>query len=77
MMNISTVKKKYRSIKEGAPEWLFRSGTFYLVPRAHIVLEPGCPDHVKQTLYWAQREGYVKLVANIPEAEFTWERLSQ
>ena len=65
----------YRTICTGEDDFRFVDG-FALVPRAMLHAMPNCPTNIRNELQWAVDRGYIKVVANIPEKEYAWEKLS-
>jgi len=67
---------KYKSIRESDTDFKFVAGVA-VVPRAMLHIMPDCPSHVRDTIAWAHHNGYIKSVANVPEAELVWEQLQK
>jgi hypothetical protein len=65
----------YKTIRTGDNDFHFVD-SFALVPRAMIHVLPDCPTNIRNELQWAVSQGYIKVVANIPEKEYAWEKLS-
>jgi hypothetical protein len=70
-----TTPRNYRTIRQGDPDWCFKADEFTLVSRTELEISELCPHSVKQALWRAIGDGHIKLVANIPEREFIWEKL--
>ena len=66
---------KYKSIKQGESDFCFTDG-ISLVPRASLELSPECSSYVKQMLVEAVNRGWIKCVAQVPEVEYTWEKIA-
>lgn len=74
-MNVyKTPPKNYRTICAGDPDFAFADGV-KLISRAAIEVSDRCPDYLKSAIRRAFNEGHIKLVANIPEREYMWEKL--
>jgi hypothetical protein len=75
-MNVyKTPPKNYRTIRQGDPDWQFSPDNLTLVARTGVELSEDCPDSVRLAIWRAIEGGHIKLVANIPEREFMWEKL--
>lgn len=75
-MNVyKTPPKNYRTIRQGDPDWQFSPDNVSLVSRAELEISELCPHSVKMAIWRAIGDGHIKLVANIPEREYMWEKL--
>ena len=75
-MNVyKTNPKNYRTIRQGDPDWQFIPDNLTLVARTGVELSKDCPDSVRLAIWRAIEGGHIKLVANIPEREYMWEKL--
>ena len=75
-MNVyKTTPRNYRKIRQGDPDWQFSPDNVTLVARASVELSKDCPDSVILAIRRAIEGGHIKLVANIPEREYMWEKL--
>jgi hypothetical protein len=75
-MNVyKTTPRNYCKIRQGDPDWHFKADEFTLVSRTELEISELCPHSVKQALWRAIGDGHIKLVANIPEREYMWEKL--
>lgn len=64
----------HKVIRQGSEEFHFVDG-FKIVPRASIEISELCPQNMSLMIQRAIGEGYIKTVAYIPDAEYTWEKL--
>jgi hypothetical protein len=65
----------YKKLVQGQEDFCFHAG-FVMVPRASLELSPECSSYVKQVIAEAVNRGWVKCVANVPEIEYTWEKVA-
>jgi hypothetical protein len=65
----------YKKLVQGQEDFCFHAG-FVMVPRASIEVSKECSEHIRQMLIYAVNEGWVKCVANVPEIEYTWEKIA-
>ena len=64
----------YKKIPQVDPEFHFKSG-FTICSRASLEISELCPEHIKLMIHRAMGEGYLKLVAYVPDTEYAWEKL--
>jgi len=75
-MNVyKTTPRNYRKIRQGDPDWHFSPDNVSFVSRSELEISELCPYNLKQALWRAIEGGHIKLVANIPEREYMWEKL--
>ena len=61
----------YKTIRQGDSDFHFVDG-MALIQRAMIHVLPDCPSNIRNELQWAVSQGYVKVVASVPETELMW-----
>jgi hypothetical protein len=66
----------YKTIRQGDNDFHFVDG-MALVPRAMLHVLPDCPANIRNDLQWAVSQGYVKVVASIPETELMWGKIQK
>lgn len=64
----------HKIIKQGESEWYFVDG-FTMVPRASLEISNICPSAMRLMIERAFTEGYLKIQAYVPDAEYAWEKL--
>jgi hypothetical protein len=74
MIQHKTPPKNYRTICSGEPDFAFIDGVM-LIRRAAIEISDRCPEELKMAIIRGFASGHVKMVANIPEREYLWEKL--
>lgn len=72
MNNISN--KKIKTIRQDEPGFYIKEG-IKMVGRAGIEITSDCPDYFKKIIGEAYSKGWLIPVANMLEAEYTWEKL--
>lgn len=68
--------RQIRQIRQGDPDYFVTDG-FYAAPRAGIEFDPSCPQNIRDIVLTCFSNGYIKLVANVPERELVWEKLQK
>jgi hypothetical protein len=66
----------YRTIQRHDSEFHFIDGVA-IIPRAQLVLEPGTPSYVAMVIAEASNRGWLKIAANVPDVEYTWEKVQE
>jgi hypothetical protein len=66
----------YKTIKHDEEDFHFVDG-LVIVPRAMIQLTKDCPDHYKKIIEMCYNNGWLEVVANMRDSEFTWELIQQ
>jgi hypothetical protein len=66
----------YKDIREEDTDFKFVDG-FMLVPRAMLHVTPDCPHSIASAISQASRNGWLKVVANVPETELMWGKLQK
>lgn len=64
----------YKTIGHDEGEFHFVDG-FSLVPRAMIEMSKDCPQSYKDMVHMCYNKGWLKVVAHVPDVEYTWEQL--
>lgn len=70
-----TAGTKFKKIKSGEDDFLYRSG-MCVVPRAQLELSPDISNNERNIIEMAYLHGKLTLVVNVPEKDFMWEKLS-
>lgn len=69
------MKSPYKTIKQGDPDFLFKANDYTVCGRASLEISALCPEHMKNMIHRAMSDGYLKLVAHVPDTEYVWEKL--
>ena len=67
--------QSYISIESGHKDFTFCPDGFTVVPRASIMLSGHCPEDIKRKIDFAIAQGWLHLVANMRDTEYTMELL--
>ena len=67
----------YKKIYRGQPDFTFSPDGIVLGPRAMIEILPQCPWETRDQVNYALAKGWVQIVANMTNAEYTMELLQQ
>jgi hypothetical protein len=67
----------YKKIYSGQQDFTFSPDGIVLVPRAMIEILPECPWQTRDQVNYALAKGWVQIVANMTNAEYTMELLQQ
>lgn len=65
-----------KTIKDGDPNFFVTDGV-RVAARAAIEITPDCPRGSAELIHMAFREGWIRVIAHVPERELVWEALSQ
>ena len=58
-----------------ADDFLFKANDYTVCGRASLEISALCPEHMKNMIHRAMSDGYLKLVAHVPDTEYVWEKL--
>jgi hypothetical protein len=67
--------RSHVSIESGHKDFTFCPDGITVVPRASIRLSGHCPDDIKRKIDFAIAQGWLHLVANMRDTEYTMELL--
>lgn len=65
---------EYKKIPQSDPDFHFKSG-LTICSRASLEISDLCPENMKLMIHRAWADGYLKLVAYVPDSEYAWEKL--
>ena len=69
------MKSPYKIIKQSDPEFHFNANDYTVCSRASLEISELCPEYMKDMIHRAMLDGYLKLVAYVPDTEYAWEKL--
>ncbi len=67
----------YKKLYQGQADFTFSPDGITLVPRAMIEILPQCPWEVRDQINFALAKGWLQVVANMSNPEYTMELLKQ
>lgn len=70
-----TKSSGYKKLYQGQEDFTFSPDGIVLVPRAMIEILPECPWQTRDQVNWAVSKGWVQVVANMRDNEYTMELL--
>jgi len=69
--------KRYKSLKHGDDDFTFSPDGFILVSRAQLQIASSCPTKYKDIILLCCKNGWLDAIANMRDAEYTWEMLQK
>lgn len=70
-------KQGYKSLQAGHKLFTFCPDGVTIVPRASIVIDSTCPSAISDIIAQAYNRGWIKAVAHMRDAEYTFELLKE
>lgn len=67
----------YKKLYQGQYGFSFSPDGIVLVPRAMIEILPECPWETRDQVDYAHAKGWLQIVANMPDPEYTMELLKK
>lgn len=69
--------RSYVSLHRGHNDFMFCPDGISTIPRAHCEIQADCPDHVRDHISRALSNGWLQVVANMRDTEYTMELLKK
>ena len=67
----------YKKLYRGQTGYNFCPDGIMLVPRASVEVLPQCPNEIRDKVQFAIAKGWVQIVVNMPDEEYTWELMTK
>lgn len=67
----------YKKLYSGQKDFTFSPDGIMVVPRAMVEILPECPWQVRDQINYALAKGWLQIVANMSDPEYTMELLKQ
>ena len=68
---------KIKTIRPSDSDFYFTNDGFHLVPRASVEVSCTCPKDYQDMIQECLNHGWIKVVANMKESEYVWEKLGE